>query len=397
MTPSPHAGAQTPLDEAALFARNHALARRAAASSAVLLRNERQVLPLTVGPASSLAVIGLMATKAAVRYQGAGSAAVNAHTLDEPLAALMAALGQKAPGATLTYAPGYSTMCEDDPAMLKKAVDVATMADAAIVFVGLPPTYEVEGSDRQHMGIPTQMRALMAAVAEVNTRTIVVLLGGAPMELPACADTDVAALLWMGLGGQALGGAVTDLLLGNASPGGRLAETWPRQLSDCPCQPHFGRAASIRQVVYREGLHVGYRHFCTAGVPVRYPFGHGLSYTTFHLSGLSLSKTMIAPGEGVRVQCKVTNTGRVAAAEVVQLYVRDVVCSVARPDRELKAFAKVQLAPGKSENVTLELTSRAFAFYDLAAKVCPDRRPSHPCCPPRARRLTDPGRLAWPA
>ncbi len=360
---------QPPTDEATLFQRNHALARRAAASSAVLLKNEKGALPLSLaGTLSTLAVIGRMATSKAVRYQGAGSAAVNAHQLEEPLAALQAYLKgvPAAAGVTVAYADGYGDACEDDPAAIEQAVQTAKGANAAIVFVGLPATYEVEGRDRLHMRMPDQMSALVGAVAGANPRTIVVLLGGAPLELPTC--DDAAAILWMGLAGQAIGGALADVLFGTTSPGGRLAETWPMQLDDCPCQPNFGRNASIRQVVYREALNVGYRYFCGAKVPVRYPFGHGLSYASFQYSDLRLSRSEIAPTEGVSVKLKLSNTGSLRATEVVQLYVRDVRSSMARPDRELKAFAKLELAPGKAETVVLELPPRALAFYDRSAK-----------------------------
>ena len=177
----------------------------------------------------------------------------------------------------------------------------------------------------------------------------------------------------MGLAGQAIGGAIADLVFGELCPSGRLAETWPMRLSDCPCQPNFGRNASIRQVIYREALNVGYRYFCTSDVPVRYPFGHGLSYASFKYADITLTRTTIGPTDSVRVRLKLTNTGSIAAAEVVQLYVRDCDCTVPRPDRELKAFAKVFLAPRKTEEVVLELTPRSFAFYDLASKA--SRRP----------------------
>jgi len=314
-----------------------------------------------------------MATSAAVRYQGAGSAAVNAHQLQEPLESIRAHLasgwGASASStllATVAYTDGYGEPCVDDPAAIQLAVQAAKGADAAVVFVGLPSTYEVEGRDRAHMRMPSQMNALVGAVAEANPRTIVVLLGGSSMELSTC--DKAAAILWMGLAGQAIGGSIVDVLFGATSPTGRLAETWPMQLDDVPCQANFGRNASIRQVVYREALNVGYRYFCSARVPVRYPFGHGLTYASFRYSELRLSRASIGTSESVSVQLKLSNTGGVRAAEVVQLYVRDCECSVTRPDRELKAFAKVELAAGAEQMVVLELTPRALAFYDLGAK-----------------------------
>lgn len=366
---------QAPTYEARLFEANHALARRAAARSAVLLKNDNGALPLIALPGvlSKLAVIGRMATSAAVRYQGAGSAAVNAHQLQEPLESIRAHLASGWGGsasstllATVAYADGYGEPCVDDPAAIELAVQAAKGADAAVVFVGLPSTYEVEGRDRVHMRMPSQMNALVGAVAEANPRTIVVLLGGSSMELSTC--DKAVAILWMGLAGQAIGGSIVDVLFGATSPTGRLAETWPMQLDDVPCQANFGRNASIRQVVYREALNVGYRYFCSAKVPVRFPFGHGLTYASFRYSELRLSRASIGTSENVTVQLKLSNTGGVRAAEVVQLYVRDCECSVTRPDRELKAFAKVELAAGAEQMVSLELTPRALAFYDLGAK-----------------------------
>ena len=187
------------------------------------------------------------------------------------------------------------------------------------------------------------------------------------MELPFC--DDVAAILWMGLAGQAIGGAIADVLFGVVPPGGRLAETWPMQLDDCPSQRNFGRNASIRQVVYREALNVGYRYFSSAKVPVRFPFGHGLTYTSFQYSAAKLSRPSIGPADSVTVTLKLTNEGSVSASEVVQLYVRDCASSVPRPDRELKAFEKVLLAPGATKELTFDLGPRAFAFYDLDTKV----------------------------
>ena len=348
--------------------------RRAAASSAVLLRNERfpgsvwqRTLPLSLSAPTKIAVIGRMATAESVRYQGAGSSAVNAHKLEDPLSALTEHVITRAPGCEVTFSGGYGELCEDDAAAIEHAVLVAKKADTAILFVGLPSIYEVEGRDRPHMRMPEQMSALVSAVAAANPRTVVVLLGGAPMELPFC--DEVAAILWMGLAGQAIGGAIADVLFGVVPPGGRLAETWPMQLDDCPSQRNFGRNASIRQVVYREALNVGYRYFSSAKVPVRFPFGHGLTYTSFQYSDAQLARSTIGAAESASVTLKLTNVGGVPAAEVVQLYVRDCTSSVPRPDRELKAFEKVLLAPGATKVLVLELEPRAFAFYDLETKV----------------------------
>ena len=432
---------------AALLAANHAFARRAATESAVLLRNRVPseaapcVLPLVAAELSSVAIIGSFAK--APRFQGAGSSCINAHTVDAPFDAIQTLLREEAsaaaadglasasarrPAAQIRYAAGYETRrCSldgkphIDHAAVAEAAAAAAAADVAIVFVGLPSAYEAEGVDRRHLRMPSQMDGVVSAVAKANARTVVVLMGGAPMELPTL--NEVPAILYVGLSGQAVGGAVADLLFGRAGPAGRLGETWPLSLEDVPSQRHF--ATHPRQVVYREGLNVGYRYFTTHRVPVAFPFGHGLSYTTFRYSGYVLAQTRAAAQtrgtgrvpfgthapppvsepvcarvrvcvracarslqlsahslsadelrrDGVRVTLTVTNTGGSTGREVVQLYVRDVSASVYRPDRELAAFSKSRaLPPGQSETVTLQLDARAFSFYrvDTASTASAD-------------------------
>ena len=354
-------------DETTLFEAHHAFARRAACESAVLLKNDDGLLPLSAA-AKSIAVCGRMATSESVRIQGAGSSLINAHRVDEPLAAMLEHVLTSGSGAEIRYSPGYGTNpCVDDPGAIEEAVAVAAQADVALVFVGLPASYEVEGVDRAHMRIPHQMNELVRRVREANARTVVVLLGGASMELPTCGN--VPSMLYLGLGGQAVGSACADLVFGVATPAGKLAETWPLALDDCPCQQNFADlgGASIRQVVYREALNIGYRYFSTADVPVAFSFGHGLSYSSFTYADLQVSKSDMAASESVQVRLNVTNSGSIVASEVVQLYVRDVEASVPRPDRELKAFSKVHLPPGQTAEVIFELTPRAFAFFDLRA------------------------------
>uniref|UniRef100_A0A7S2BG58 beta-glucosidase n=1 Tax=Haptolina brevifila TaxID=156173 RepID=A0A7S2BG58_9EUKA len=280
-----------------VLAENHVLAKRAACESAVLLKNERAALPLKPAAGGTIAVIGRMATAASLRYQGAGSSAINAHTIEAPLDAIESHIKThfSSSPVTLTFAPGYAYDPRiADPASLEQATAAAAAADVALVFVGLPAAYEVEGVDREHMGIPQQMVDLVQATSAANPHTVVVLLGGAPMELPwewhppegagpypaassspsgpspsdpspsstaDAAPSGPAAILWVGLGGQAIGSAISSLLFGVCSPSGKLAETWPRQLTDVPAHAHFGpNGASLRQVVYREALNVGYRY-----------------------------------------------------------------------------------------------------------------------------------------
>jgi beta-glucosidase len=355
-----------PEDGPALLKANHAFALRAATETFVLLKNDGAVLPFAVGATTKLAVVGSFAVTP--RFQGAGSSRINAHQIDEPLAAIRAHVG----GATeVVYAAGYDDVCTDDEAAVAEAVGVARSADAVVIFAGLPSAREAEGVDREHMRIPEQMNRLIAAVGGVNPRTAVVLMCGAPVELPT--HPTVPAILYAGLGGQAVGGALAQVLFGGVSPSGKLAETWASRLEDIPSLSNFGKHP--RQVVYREALNVGYRYFCAPDAPkVEFAFGHGLSYTRFGYTNLSLSSdrldlTRRAAGHEptLTATVDVTNLGAVGAAEVVQLYVRDVVSTVHRPDRELKGFAKIFLAPGQSETVSFTLGERAFAFYDTAA------------------------------
>lgn len=353
---------------------NHAFARRAAIQCAVLLKNERGVLPLrrqsstaTPGTATAtLAVIGLMAEQP--RFQGAGSSKINEWAVDSPLSSIRALVEAGADGAgagfgEVRYAPGYNAAVDDDETLIEEAVAVATAAQAAVVFLGLPAAYEAEGIDRTHMRMPEQMNRLMAAVGAANPCTVVVLLGGAPVEVPNAAA--VPSILYMGLAGQAMGGATADLLFGLSSPSGKLAETWPMRLEDTPSHANFG--SNPRQVVYREALNVGYRYFSTHRVPVRWPFGHGMTYSQFAYSNLKLSASSIAmPGSELVVSCDVRNVGDVTASEVVQLYIRDTESSVHRPDRELKGFRKVRLEPGQMTTVSMTLSARAFSFYNTA-------------------------------
>ncbi len=334
---------------------HHALARRAAADSTVLLTNDG-VLPLA--PAASIAIIGAFATEP--RYQGAGSSQVTPTRLDTVLEAITAGVG----GVVVSHARGYEAANDRlRPELIEEAVEVARGAEVAVVVVGLPSSYESEAFDRRHMRVPEQHSKLVEAVAAANPNTVVVLCGGSAMELP-WADTPRAILL-ANLGGQAGGGGVADVLLGAVNPAGKLAETYPLRQSDHGSDAWFPGA---RQVQYREGIYVGYRWFDTVGATVRFPFGHGLSYTTFDVTDLSLSGATDADADGFaqEVSVTVTNTGSVAGAEVVQVYVRGPRRVIHRPDRELRGFAKLRLASGESQRITIRLDRRAFAFFDVA-------------------------------
>jgi beta-glucosidase len=341
---------------------HHDLARRAATESTVLLTNDG-ILPLARGV--RVAVIGAMAAEP--RYQGAGSSQVTPTRLEGALDALRSAVTAREGASSagdVTYVAAYDPITGNlEPDGLAEAARNAAAAEVALVFVGLPARYESEGFDREHMRLPEGHDRLVEAVCAANSRAVVVLAGGAPVELP-WAD-EPAAIVLSYLGGQAGGGAVADVLVGDAEPGGRLAETWPLVLADVAADANF--PGEGRQVRYREGLYVGYRYFTTAGRPVRFCFGHGLSYTTFEYGTPLLSGGRIDAGDSVTVEVPVTNTGPRRGATVVQVYVRDISSAVHRPVRELAGFHKLWLDAGETAEATVTLGPRAFAFYDVAS------------------------------
>ncbi|GAA5519472.1 thermostable beta-glucosidase B [Demequina sediminis] len=332
---------------------HHRLARRAAAAGTVLLTNNG-ILPLE--RTGSIAVVGAFAKTP--RYQGAGSSLVNPTQLDTFLDALRAAVGD---AAEVHYAPGYDpTTGATEDALLDEARRVASRADVVIVLAGLPSSFESEGFDREHLRLPDGHTAVVNAALDANPRTVVALLNGSPVELP-WADRP-AAILEAYLGGQAGGSALADVILGDVAPGGRLAESFPMAASDLPSDRDFARHP--KQVEYREGLYVGYRFHDSAGMPARFPFGHGLSYTAFHHSTPTVRKS----GDGYSVTLTVTNAGPREGSDVVQVYVRDPQSAAYRPHQELKGFAKVHLTPGASEKVTIKLDQRAFAVWDVRSQ-----------------------------
>lgn len=330
---------------------HHALARRAAAESAVLLKNEGELLPLIRD--MHIAVIGAFAKHP--RYQGSGSSRISPARLD----CAWDEMRKIAPGCS--YAPGYRLDTDEpDEKLIAEACAAARAAGAAVVFAGLPHEYEAEGFDREHMRMPDSHGALIGRVAEANPNTAVVLMNGAPVEMP-WADS-ARAILGLYLGGEAGGGAAADLLFGAANPCGKLAETYPMKLDDALSSRYFPQGP--KTVEYRESLYVGYRWFDAAKLPVRFPFGHGLSYTAFEYSGLSVDKKRFGCNDGLNISLTVRNTGERAGAEVVQLYVRDVESKALRPEKELKGFEKVRLEPGEEKRVRFTLGKRAFAYWN---------------------------------
>lgn len=337
---------ETPWDQEA----DHQLSARIAEECMVLLKNDG-ILPLN--KTDEVAFIGEFAAKP--RFQGGGSSHINAFRTTSAVEA--------AQGLPVTYVQGYSAardMATDE--MIAEAVQAAKAAKVAVVFAGLPDTYESEGYDRTHMAMPACQNRLIEAVAGANPNTVVVLHNGSPVEMPWLGK--VKAVLEAYLGGQAVGIATVRLLYGDANPCGHLAETFPVKLSDNPSYLYYGGEGD--EADYREGVFVGYRYYDKKEMPVLFPFGFGLSYTTFACSNLRLSGAKITDQETLTATVTVTNTGSRAGKTVVQLYVGDRESTVLRPIRELKGFEKVELQPGESGDVTFTLDKRAFAYWNAA-------------------------------
>ena len=327
---------------------DHLLSAQIAAECMVLLKNDG-ILPLS--KEDDVAFIGEFAEKP--RFQGGGSSHINCF---KTTSAVEAAKGMK-----VTYTQGYSV--EKDTAtdeMIAEAVAAAKAAKVAVVFAGLPDAYESEGYDRTHMAMPACQNKLIEAVAEANPNTVVVLHNGSPVEMPWIGK--VKGVLEAYLGGQAVGLAVIRVLYGEVNPSGHLAETFPMKLSDNPSYLYYGGEGN--EADYREGIFVGYRYYDKKDMEVLFPFGHGLSYTTFSYSNLRLSAPEITDQDTLTATVTVTNTGTRAGKTVVQLYVGDKVSTVLRPVRELKGFEKVELQPGESKEISFVLDKRAFAYWN---------------------------------
>ena len=327
-------------------AAHHALARRAAEESLVLLKNEGSLLPLAAG--TKVAVIGDFAKNP--RYQGAGSSMVNSTQVDVLLDKLI-----DSELNVIGYQQGFDRHGKPDAALQKSACELAAQADTVILCMGLDEIAESEGLDRSNLRLAQNQVDLLQAVAAVNPKIVVVLYSGSVVETPWLDNCQ--ALLYAALGGQAGAGAVADALAGKVNPCGKLAETWPLAYADIPSAADF--ATRRKTVEYREGLYIGYRYFTTAEKAVRFPFGYGMSYTTFAYSD------MAADEQGVSLT--VTNTGSVAGTEIVQLYVAKKNSELFRPAKELKGFARVTLAPGEKQRITIMLDDKAFRFWNVKA------------------------------
>ena len=340
-----HAKPETPWDKEA----QHLLAAEVAADCMVLLKNEEGILPLS--REDEIAFIGEFAEKP--RFQGGGSSHINCFKTTSALEA--------AEGLKIRYARGYSVAddCATDE-MIREAVEAARSARVAVVFAGLPDVYESEGYDRTHMRMPDCQNRLIEAVAAANPNTVVVLYNGSPVEMPWIGS--VKAVLEAYLGGQAVGLATVRILFGEVNPSGKLPESFPKKLSDNPSYLFYGGEGDTAE--YREGIFVGYRYYDRKETELLFPFGHGLSYTSFDFSDLRLSRERITDQESLTATVRVTNTGKRAGKTVVQLYVGDCESSVFRPVRELKGFDKVFLEPGESKDVSFTLDKRSFAYWN---------------------------------
>ena len=331
---------------------DHELAKKIAAESIVLLKND-SVLPLK--ETEKLAFIGEFAKKP--RFQGGGSSHINSFRVSNVLDVV-------SENANITYAKGFPANADIyDEALAKEAVEAAKTADKVVIFAGLPDSFESEGYDRTHMRLPDCQNRLIDEILAVQPDTIIVLHNGSPVEMPWLSR--VKGLLEAYLGGQAVGEAVADILYGKCCPCGKLAETIPYKLSDNPSYLSFGDGENV---TYQEGIFVGYRYYDAKEMPVAFPFGYGLSYTSYAYSNLRIDKPEITENDTVTVSVDVTNTGDIEGKEIVQLYVRDLTGAARRPLRELKGYEKVSLKPSETKTVNFVLDYRSFAWYHTGIK-----------------------------
>ncbi len=331
---------------------HHKIALEVAEGSMQLLKNDDGILPIKKG--QKVAVIGEMAK--APRYQGAGSSVINPTQIDNAFDALTDL------GVNAVYAQGYEKSKDEcNKELFAQAIEAAKNADIAIVFAGLTERFEGEGYDRDNIEMPSSHNALISEIAKVNPNVAVVLAGGSVIRMPWI--NEVKALLNSGLSGQASGTAVAKILSGEINPSGKTSETYPLSYGDNPTYGNY--LTSPVTAEHRESVYIGYRYYDKAKKDVLFPFGYGLSYTTFEYSNLKLSATDIKDTEKITVSFKIKNTGTVAGAEVAQVYVADKESTIFRPEKELKGFKKVFLQPGEEEEVSIELCKRAFAFFNV--------------------------------
>lgn len=332
--------------------KHHNIAKKIAEGSMVLLKNEDSILPLKKG--QKIAVIGEMAKSP--RFQGAGTSVINPTMLDNAYDELVKF------GADVVYSQGYDKSKDEiDDKMINDAVDSAKKADVVLIFAGLTEGFEAEGYDRKNIEMPNCQNYLISEIVKANPNTVVVLAGGSVIHMPWIHE--VKALLNSGLGGQAGGSAVADILMGKINPSGKLSETYPLEFSDNPTYGNYPGGPVTSE--HRESVYIGYRYYDIAEKDVLFPFGFGLSYTTFEYSDMKLSSDRIKDTDTVTVSFKIKNTGKVDGAEIAQIYVADKESTIFRPVKELRAFEKVFLKAGEEKKVSVELSKRAFAFWNI--------------------------------
>lgn len=332
--------------------KHHNIAKKIAEGSMVLLKNEDSILPLKKG--QKIAVIGEMAKSP--RFQGAGTSVINPTMLDNAYDELVKF------GADVVYSQGYDKSKDEiDDKMINDVVDFAKKADVVLIFAGLTEGFEAEGYDRKNIEMPNCQNYLISEIVKANPNTVVVLAGGSVIHMPWIHE--VKALLNSGLGGQAGGSAVADILMGKINPSGKLSETYPLEFSDNPTYGNYPGGPVTSE--HRESVYIGYRYYDTAEKDVLFPFGFGLSYTTFEYSDMKLSSDRIKDADTVTVSFKIKNTGKVDGAEIAQIYVADKESTIFRPVKELRAFEKVFLKAGEEKEISVELSKRAFAFWNI--------------------------------
>lgn len=322
----------------------HKFARKLAGKGMVLLKNDQKQLPLN--DEESIAVIGELATNP--RYEGSGSSHVNAYRLVTPVEVIP---------KNATFAQGYRLDGRESQPLLNESIELAKRSDKVVIFIGFPEQMESEGFDKNTIDLPENQNLLINEILKVNNNVTIVLQNGSVVAMPWA--NDVPAILETYLAGEAVGEATWDVLLGKLNPSGKLAETFPISLKDTPTYKTFG--VDSKNENYREGLLVGYRYYDTKEVPVQFPFGHGLSYTTFGYSSLEVKEN----SDNVDVEFTVTNTGHIAGKEIVQVYVANKVSRIEKPDRELRGFKKISLNPGESKKVKITLDRRSFSWYNV--------------------------------
>jgi len=334
---------------------HHNLVRRAAAESMVLLKNERNTLPIEPEKYKKILVVGAFAENP--RFQGSGSSQINPTTVDIPYDEIKKIAGDS---FNLQYAQGYSLDDKEDESLVAQASTLARDADIVVVLAGLPDLYESEGYDRVHLDLPAAHNKLIAGLAKVNSKVVVVLQNGSAVTMPWL--DEVAAVLETWLGGQAVGGAIADVLFGRVNPCGKLAESFARRLEDTPAFLNW--PGEDGRVHYGEGIFIGYRYYEKKKILPLFAFGHGLSYTSFEYSNLKTDKTFISKNDTLKVTCSIKNTGQRTGKEVVQLYLGFETPQEQHPLKTLAAFRKIELQPGEQRDVTFILAYTDFAYYN---------------------------------